>query len=291
MQRTLLTFTGGIETTYIAWKLLSETQDEVTGIYLYLPVRENVRLFDGDINHFNKVKPLINELNKIRPFNVIVKKCSPSELTEELNHYYTYFINFAAPLLNNNIYDRIATGRTWEQAGQKILSDPNLNGSPSAIAGQRLFDKLVNRGSLWNPLVTHDYHQNFTKAHALLELPEHILSKTFSCIAPLADSSGDLHACGSCYKCLWIKTIKQKLSEGMTPEQIDAWRIEKSYEYGGDIMAPIRYWLYLELGVPLPAHINQPNFSNKQQLIDFVQTNPHYSLKNHINVGIWGGLT
>ena len=291
MKRTLLAFSGGIETAYIAWKLLTETEDELTCLFLKTPNSVGRRQFDGDIHQYKKIQPLITELKKIRPFEVILKQCQEHEFNFETEHYYTFFINFAAPLLNLGIYDRIATGRTWEQAGQKILSDPNLNGSPSSIAGKRLFDRLVTKGELWNPLVTHDFKQNFTKAHAIQELPQNILSKTFSCVTPMLNENDEYHACDLCFKCLSIKNINKKLSQGKTPEEIDAWRIEKSYEYGGgQVMAPFRYWIYLEMGVELPPHINQPKFVNKQQIIDYVLNNSHYSTQNRKNEGVWEGL-
>ena len=289
--KTLLAFTGGIETAYIAWKVLTETSDDLTCVFLHVVDKQGVRQFDGDIHQYNKILPLVEELKKIRPFNFYKKDCQRSEITEELNHYYPFFINFAAPYLNSGVFDRIATGRTWEQAGQKILSDPNLMGSPSSIAGQRLFNKLVRRGKLWNPLVTHDYKQNFTKAHAIQELPPEILSKTFSCVTPLKDEHDDLHACGACFKYLWIKNVTEKLASGITPEQIDEWRIQTSYEYGGgNIMAPLRYWIYLEMGVEIPPYIYQPKFQNKAEVIQYVQNKSHYSTQNRKNEGIWEGL-
>lgn len=289
--KTLLAFTGGIETAYIAWKVLTETSDDLTCVFLHVVDTQGVRQFDGDIHQYNKILPLVEELRKIRSFSFIKKQCQRAEITEELNHYYPFFINFAAPYLNSGAFDRIATGRTWEQAGQKILADPNLMGSPSSIAGQRLFDKLVTRGNLWNPLVTHDYKQNFTKAHAIQELPPEILSKTFSCVTPMADEYNNLHACGVCFKCLQIRNVNEKLAIGMTPEQIDDWRIQKSYEYGGgNVMAPFRYWIYLEMGIEVPPNAYRPNFKNKNEVIEYVQNNSHYSTKYRKNEGIWEGL-
>lgn len=289
--KTLLAFSGGIETTYVAWKLLKETNDELSCVFLHLDDKTGTRQFDADIRHFNKVKPVIEELKKIRNFNAFIKTCDRSEINDETNHYYTFFINFAAPYLNSGVYDRISTGRTWEQIGQKILADPNLNGSPSEIAGQRLFKRLVRKGELWNPLANHHWHQNFTKGHALKELPPELLEKTFSCVLPLVDENNVPHACGVCFKCLWIKFLKEKLASGMSPDEIENWRVQKCYEYGGgNVMAPLRYWIYPELGIKVPGHINQPKFTNKQEVIDYVASNRHWSTQNRVNVGIWEGL-
>ena len=289
MKRTLLSFSGGIDSTYIAWKILTETDDELTCLFLHVPDREGM-LFQGDTFLYEQSLILVEELKKIRDFKFIMKQCRKDEITDELNCFYTFFINFAAPYLNNNIFDRIVTGHSWEQAGQKILK--NYDRSPVSIAGERLFNKLVTRGELWNPLATHDYVQNYSKAHAITQLPKEILEKSFSCSFPFKDSKNNLKPCNICYKCLWNIHINNMLESGKTPEEIDIYRIQTAYEYGGgELMAPLKYWIYLETGKKPPLHMfKHPDFKSKQEVIDYFLSTSRESIKLRKNVGVWEGL-
>lgn len=286
--KTLLSFTGGMETTYIAWKLLTETDDEITLLYLQKQPDVEMRNIDAYPEIIQQAQPLLDYLQNIRPFNLIIKDIAQEEITPDTDHYYTFLVNYAIPLINAGTYDRLVTGRAADQAGQKVLADQM--GSPSSIAGQRLWDAHATRGSLWHPLVTGDFGHEGSKPYIVDLLPYALKEKTFSCVIPVVGLE-KLESCGMCFKCLWLKKIDEMMQDGMSPEEIDEWRVERAFYYGGGtVMAPFRYWIYMELGIQSPPFVRQPNFATKEDLQAWLSTHKHYSTNGRPNTGIWEGL-
>lgn len=279
--KTLVAFSGGTDSTYVMYKLLTETDDEVTAVLFKKDKLAEVLNLAPNVSYIN-VPNVLEELRKIRPFNFIEHYIQAKNQDEETKHYYTYFIKYAAPFLNDGTYDRIVTARTWEQFNQNIISTTH-KGSIAEIAAQRLMKREVTRGYLWNPLVTHEYHQNFNKAHAFLHLPENLSKYVNSCVAP-STYNDQVIPCGKCYKCLFNMKVKAFLAEGQTPEQIQAWTEAKCFEYGGDSgkSAPIRKWIDIE-------YMDDPvkKFFRKKDVIEDVKNKPHYTFDNIKPEGIW----
>jgi len=273
--KTLLFFSGGKDSAYVLYKLLTETDDEVTAIHFYTNNKSVPVVLEDKF--YPRISSLVQELKKIRDFNFIKKEVELKDVTKNTSFYYTFCINYAAPFLNDGTYDRISTGRTWEAQDQKFLK--NLSGSsPATVAGKRLFNQLVTRGELWNPLVSHDFVQNFNRYHVLTSLPENIKALTFTCTFPDIKNE-EMVECGICYKCLWDQKVLELIEEGYNSDQIDEWRRLKALQYGNgnDISAPMRYWLPVEMD----KGIIHKALDSKEKIRRHVQTNLHYSLQSY----------
>lgn len=286
--KTLLMWSGGADSTFVLYKLLTDTTDQVTAVVLdKAPGAQN------SISHTPqsslRIPRLIEELKKIRDFEVIRKSVTDESITPGTNHYYTYFINSVAANINSGVYDRIATGRTWEQQDQSLFKNSSVKGTPSQFAAEKMFDELCNRGELWNPLVTNDYYDNFSRWHIFEYLPKNILDLTISCNGPrLVNNNEWNEPCGVCYKCLWDQKVQDMRLNGYSADHISAWRRLKSLEYGGNtgLSAPMRYWLPIEL--KRGRKIN--GLHTKQMVIDYVNSNQHYSLEGKSNTDIWSSI-
>jgi 7-cyano-7-deazaguanine synthase in queuosine biosynthesis len=282
--KSLVLFSGGLDSTYILYKLLSETDDEITAITFQRDYDSELYVAYPPLN-FLRLPTLIEELRKIRNFSHIMKTVTEEEMNPDTDHTYTYFISYAAPFLNDGTYDRIVTGRTAEQWDKKVqvADHKTIDGSPTNVAATRLFRKLVTRGEVWNPLQKNVWHQNFNKWHAFYSLPQNLYRLTLSCNRPIAIDDGTWNeSCGQCYKCLWDEKVAELIGYGYTAEQIDDWRKTKAYYYGSEyarIYAPMRIWLPIEMG-----HGNiYRGIDTLEKCREFVRKGPSYSLKRRQN--------
>jgi hypothetical protein len=230
---------------------------------------------------------LVEELKKIRDFTHIKKVVTPEEVNEETNHYYTYGITWAAPFINNGTYDRLATGRTWEQHDQNLFKNTSIRGTPALLASKRLFKKLTTRGELWNPLATHEYFEKFNKWHIFKYLPKNLLQYTFSCDQPIVCDDGSWNEpCHECYKCLWDEKVLEMMNHGYNDAQVDSYRRLKSLQYGHKGKnAPMRFWLPVEMG---KGKILK-ELDTREKIQEYTAEKAHYSLwrASEGNGGIW----
>jgi len=284
--KSLVLFSGGLDSTYILYKLLSETDDEITAITFQRDYESELYVAYPPLN-FLRLPTLIEELRKIRNFNHIMRTVTEEEMNSDTDHTYTYFISYAAPFLNDGTYDRIVTGRTTEQWDKSVQVEANktIQGSPTNIAATRLFRRLVTRGEVWNPLQKNVWHENFNKWHAFYYLPRNLYTLTLSCNRPISVDDGTWNqSCEQCYKCLWDEKVAELISLGLSAEQIDDWRKDKAYHYGSSydnnkIYAPMRIWLPIEMG-----HGNlYRGIDTLEKCREFVRKGPSYSLKRRGN--------
>lgn len=263
MKKTLVLFSGGMDSTFVMYMLLKNTDDEVTAILFETAEGSHNKISSPKIQN-RHLPELVQELKKIRDFKFIIKQVADDDYDEEImSHYYTYLVAYAAPFINDGTYDRIVTGRTWEQYNKKLVFDGKI-GNPSSFAAQRLFKKLVKPGyvfdgqndaklsdrlyKLWNPLTTHEYYKEFNRWHAFTYLPENIRERTFSCNFPIIGEDKN-DACGECYKCLWDELVQTLIKAGYNSQQIEEFRKNKCKEFGTDTRdAPMRMWLPLYMG-------------------------------------------
>ena len=290
MTKTLIAFSGGMDTAYLMYKLLSETDDEVTAIHL---VRNDdaKHKIASPLKNNKHIPGLVEELKKVRDFKFISKLVADDDYPPDImHHWYPYLISYAAPFLNEGIYDRVATGRTWEQFNQRVVNfiDPftklPIKGNPSAFATQRVFDRLVRKGTIWKPLTTYEYHADFNRWHVFTYLPENIRKHTFSCDFPefVDDKAVE---CGGCHKCLWDKFTRVVMKEGWSAERLETFKIEKGKEFGaGGKSAPMRAWLPIVMG---KGKIWM-DLDTKEKVKEFVQWRPYYSVPPNLSKdSIW----
>jgi hypothetical protein len=273
--KTLIAFTGGWDSTLILWKLLNETDDEITAVYLD---SQFVKTDIGTIKEyvqFIRAQKVVDELRKIRNFEFIPYKIKPSDITEELYLKYLQFVQYAAPFINNGTYDKLVHGASYEDVSCKVI--PHLEYFPTYYVVERLFNRLCTRGELYEPLIKDKtWYQNYTRAYAMKELPSSIKTTIASCDIPKYDNDvKDFVDCGECRKCLENKLVSNMLNEGKTPEEIFQWRMQKNREYGTDkLMAPLPFWIRKEAGLDsvtpdkevVTNILNHPMFKNIDKL-------------------------
>ena len=274
--KTLLLWSGGADSTFLLNKLLTETNDEVTAMTFVGASFSSTETSNEELKH---LPDLELELQKIRPFNTVSVNFDPSAVNDPsiTRHYYTFFVNYAAPFLNDGTYDRIASGRTWEQHNQTVIPTKNILGMPATFAAHRLFKKVATRGVLWEPLITHDFVFKYGRYHALKQLPSNLADKVCSCYTPRFDAIAKKYtACGSCYKCIWDQKVLQLVGQEYGPEAIDYYRRAKSLQYcgGRNLSVPLRYWLPLEMGLP-PFY---SDLDTKEKVQIYAQTKGHHSI-------------
>jgi len=275
--KTLVLFSGGLDSTYVMYKLLSETNDKITAVLLETAVGSTNKISSPKVQN-SRVIDVVNELKKIRDFEFIVKYVSDNEYDDEImNHYYTYFVAYAAPFVNDRKYDKLVTGRTWEQFNKKLVeTDDKRIGNPSYFAALRLMTRLTRRGYLWNPLVSHDFENHFNRWHVFKYLPDNLKSKTFSCNSPVT-SEDKTQPCKECYKCLWDELVNTFIESGLTADQVEDFRRKKCREYGiSKKDAPIRFWLPLFLG--RGRIFDELDSKEKIQALIGNPSMPHYSV-------------
>lgn len=284
--KSLVLFSGGLDSTYVLYKMLSETDDEITAVTFQRDYDSELYVAYPPLN-FVRLPTLIEELRKIRNFNHNMITVTEEEMNPNTDHTYTYFISYAAPFLNNGTYDRIVTGRTAEQWNKfvKVSDEKIIKGSPTNIAATRLWRNIVTRGEVWNPLQNNVWHTDFNRWHVNYYLPSNLYKLTLSCNRPISVDDGTWNkSCGQCYKCLWDEKVAELIALGFTSEMIDNWRKDKAYYYGSrradsPIWAPMRIWLPIEMG---KGNIYR-GIDTLEKCREFVRKGPSYSLKRRAN--------
>jgi hypothetical protein len=264
--RVCLFFTGGYDSTYILYKLLTETDHEVTATILVRSENEDIRsdampAFASHKNSISNVDLVVEELRKIRDFKYTQHSISSAEFEEEdiLSVYkktegrskgpWNYIAYYA--VANKDKFDMVASGITWEQMQKKFYN--NKGNDSSAEQGiekinylkKWIADRAPNV-TLFTPLLTHEYHQNFTRWHVFKYLPEQYAQIASSCASPIKK----YNSCEKCFKCLWDRMVRNlMLYSDYSSEQIEEYRHSKALEYGGGdgITAPLRVWVPIEM--------------------------------------------
>lgn len=273
-KKTLVLFSGGRDSVYLTYKLLADTSDDVTLVVLLKGGGIDEHILSSGVNYYDLpavIEPMI-ELQKYRKFNVIVHTPRKEQVQSFVNdHWHNYGINLFAQDLNEGKYDRIASGVTYEQ------DDAYIYGSRTAKEYQGMLrcriehnhtPNIVDKSKIWQPLLTHDIHENFTRWHVLKYMPEH-LSESIDTKRPESKTVCD-------------NTVRRLIAKGWNADDFDNWRKEKNREYGGGNRdMDILYWIYLENeqplfqkeGVALPNRNPAPRkITTKQQGIEWYDT-------------------
>jgi hypothetical protein len=246
--KTVLLFTGGFDSTYLAYKILTDTLDELS---LYVMKAEKISPYNPDWAAtpymFNNISSVIFELKKIRKFEVIEETVDVNQITFNIDNPNSYAVYKLISKINGGTYDRIATGHSHDHCSMryfKYLDMPGVGGDKMA---KKLFETTAKRGSLWFPFITHDIHQNYGKYHAIKNLPQNLKTRAISCLSTTYTSSGP---CGKCGKCIINDVTKDFMSRGYTSEDIQSWMEEKALKYGGGKRhAPPPYWIRVDKGI------------------------------------------
>lgn len=223
--KTVVAFSGGIDSTYNLWKLLTTTDDDIIAAYFddaYQVINYGVgyAMNSTSIYQLQAARMLVDLLRAKypdRPFEFVVNNIyeyAPDEVKSVriIRHY--------AARVNSGEIDRIVFGngwRPWDEAKVAANDTPNLLVIPQiCVAADRAFSLVCTRGAVEFP-----YAENKTgTGNAILELPADILSRTVSCTSPKVDAStGRILNCGVCNKCQEATLITQQLAAGKTADE------------------------------------------------------------------------
>jgi hypothetical protein len=242
MAKNLLFFTGGVDSTYLAYKLLTDTTDDVT----LLVVASQTDNADGlGKQKILNMQPVITELRKIREMPVKYLKVEDSDITSfDLDRWNIYAMTKLAADFNNGTYDRLVSGTSWEQMDGKFFKHSEVRGLSTHLDGPGVWSQLTTRGELWNPLITHEIHQNYNRWHVLKYLPDNLMQHNISCDT----GAREPNKCNVCDKCGFNNRVKDLMSKGYTASDVDEWRREKSYDYSGSTSRDCnwRSWIKFE---------------------------------------------
>lgn len=278
--KTALLFSAGADSSYLAYKILHDTSDDLT-LFL-LTTRNNERTpyvppWVAQPDRLNKMYDVINELKKIRDFDVHHELVDSNTVSFPLDNPVPYGVNAAIPKINSGEYDRIAIGYSWDQHSLRYFKRLNVKGVSGDKISKKIFDKNATRGELWSPLMTHEIHDRYGKYHAMKYLPQEFRSKILSCDVPTKGIG-----CGSCGKCTINIKVEELMKKSYSSDDVNDWFAERSLIFGGnDRCASPLFWVRLlhhgrmtvATGVSIPEEQNK-NYviTNREEFVRWWNT-------------------
>lgn len=265
--KTLVLFSGGYDCVYLTYRLLVDTTDDITLVVL----GSNNGLGGGiSKDDIVKIQPVIQQLKTYRDFKVIHHAVDPNKVTSFLaDHWHAYGIIAFADDINAGVYDRIASGTSWEQHDIQHHKHDPYKGSIRVEIDSIYTPNLIDKSKIWLPFLTHDFHTNYNRFQLHKYIPLEL--------SVLVDEQKSRWN-----KILWDLKAVECLARGWTSDDFDNWRREKSREYGGgsrDLTCTT--WVILEYNKTFPAikgiskngkDINFLRVTNKQECIDWYST-------------------
>jgi hypothetical protein len=233
----MIGFSGGMDSTYVLWKTLMQTQDEVTAVFIRTQNisrktydRYDMRTFSGLQEEENVAATIANWLNNnIRTFSFTPVDFSEQYVVRGFGHPnspQTYLARYAASQMSNGNCDKLLLCSEKENDGWANAGTVQTRRT-GAEAALDAFTQTATRGSIEWPLI----QSNYTQAYALSELP----SELQSLLSPCSEDNDS-------YKCRKRRWFQNLLNEGKTPEE--TWNIYynncMSYQ---DKWFSMKYWL------------------------------------------------
>ena len=227
--KTAVGMSGGLDSVYVLWKLLSTTDDEVTAVHFdQTYVSDNKRSYQPELSVYQKrtISEIVFWLkSNVRDFTFetrIVKNISSDQ------SFMVYFIDNLAPSVSDGTYDRICfgIGPRWENFPNISRTCPDGtvtnydNRKTSTVYLNAMTRNGLDTEKFWVPI--REWNANTFKI--ISELPSALYDLTYSCIKPSIDSDGNYIVCGECQKCHIRGIAKHKISEGViTANSFGTW--------------------------------------------------------------------
>jgi hypothetical protein len=237
--KTVVPISGGLDSAYVLWKLLSETSDEITAVCINtdnvtdsIANRYDLRAFlvspptlaiaavdwlQSNVRPFTFVNHLFDEQYVVRGFG-------------NCNNPQTYIVRYSVPLINASQFDRVVC------SGEKE-NDGYANGGtietrrPGGMAARDVFVANATRGTIDFTLIA----DNYTQANALSEMPSDLLA--------ILDTCQPNNGLFKCKKKAWFQNL---LDQGKTTQEIyDLWYQSCTTPYQGKWFS-MKNWLYGE---------------------------------------------
>lgn len=179
--KTFVSLSGGMDSTYLLWKLLSETTDEITALYVDLTDCDFLTRQKYDIRSFSfeedsgtnrvKVEEIAAWLKaNVRDFNLIIEPISAAYMVRGVgspNNPPAYITRYAVQHINDGIYDRLCLSNEWENDGYANGGSVTSRRNGAWVAHE-IFVSEAKRGRIDFTLLDMDYNQGY----ALTELPK-----------------------------------------------------------------------------------------------------------------------
>ena len=196
-------FTGGYDSTYISWRLLKETNHEITLVnYSQTFMTKNREFSTAGASAYQQVNcrrisKWLKKNVRDHKFKIINQPNFPNN-----TDFAKQYMHDCAELANNDVADVFVHGLVgfYTDRWKRMLAE---------------FEKYATKGRMWFPLT--EWKKDV--AHQMLELPEELEKMAISCHGPGTEENGNLIECGGCPKCIRNQLVKENLSNGNSPER------------------------------------------------------------------------
>jgi 7-cyano-7-deazaguanine synthase in queuosine biosynthesis len=240
--KTIIGNSGGLDSTYALWKLLSNTDDEVTVVLLNtddltqkIKTKFDIRSFiSGQSNEgrANRVRSIVEWLStNVRQCTLAEVRIDASVLkrgVEYPNNPQTIIVDWAISKINANLADKVVV--TTERENDGFSNGGTIAGrAPGALAARDRFVDNATRGQLSFMLLDMNYHQGM----AIREMPAELFALTRSC---------EPEPCDVCFKCSKRKFFAEAIADGKLDDEIRTYIASKSELPDGRWMT-MKNWL------------------------------------------------
>jgi len=201
--KSIIAFSSGYDSLYIAWKYLTETDNDVTLCFFdYSMITQEPTYENGGFELYNHQTHKINSKRSHRYLKESIRNCEfKIHLQTFMSSKYDHarqFVNTAVQWINNGDYDEIVHGSSGLY-------------SPRAKVVRKEFETYAKRGSIRFPLI----EQNKTIADLIYELPKDLQPYAISC----NNENSLISECGYCHKCERNKIIKEQKKLGKSAKE------------------------------------------------------------------------
>jgi len=261
--KTLLAFSGGIDSIYLLWKELRETEHEITAVFytgelIDTDMRNNFNVINVEDRKFADVRWI--QLQKIssavaevtRSFKITREALDPKFLDKDItnnnlfNHAPSLRIAMAVQAINSGEYDRVVIGTSKDNDGFPLNKYGFRSNESASSLMTKYFLKNAKRGELCLPFCDSEY----TVAEAIQNLPDWLVAMNRSCQGML---SSNANSCNQCYKCMTHEYARELLTEGKTTKEIFDLYMQKSKMPDGTWRSQ-QVWIAEEV----PCNISSP---------------------------------
>lgn len=214
--KSFVSLSGGIDSTYLLWKLLAETSDEVTAFHIDLTnvdhsfkIKYDTRSFDFHLTE-DATSKVVNSIvawlkQNVRDFTFLSEPMNEQYLVPDWNvpnNPPAYILRYAIDKINSNQIDRVCLSSEWENDGGANGGTVTTRRTGAWVAHEFFLEKAT-RGRIDFTLLDMDYNQSF----ALAEMPQALQNIILS-------SRSEEH-----YKSIKTKYFQELLAEGKTPKE------------------------------------------------------------------------
>jgi len=201
--KSLLAFTSGYDSLYVAWKWLTETNNDLTLLFLDMSLmrwRENVEYYVMPKHMIcaERGHKYLCETYRQCNFERYLVRRFPA--IKNLDHP-RYFVRLAAKWVEEGKYDEVLHGLTGFYGTQ-------------SYALEKEFRQHTSKGSIRFPL--RERHKS--TVHQMAEMPEELQKYAVSCNGVATDDLGNFIDCGECHKCHRNDYFRNALKEGVDPD-------------------------------------------------------------------------